>query len=173
MILNGFRNYTETTSRIGFGAATNQLLKLFGYICWIERGIENMDSQNVASGSPMEKPIGFSRATRVGNRIAVAGTAAIGPDGQTVGVNNVYEQTKYCIGIMKKAIEEAGGLLQDVVRTRIMLVDINTWKEAAKAHGEFFSDIRPACTFFGVKGFINKEWLVETEADCELRPKEH
>jgi enamine deaminase RidA (YjgF/YER057c/UK114 family) len=125
-----------------------------------------MDRKNISSGSPMEKPIGFSRACRVGNIIAVAGTAPIGPDGRTVGLNNVYEQTKYCIEIMKKAIEEAGGSLQDVVRTRIMLVDMSTWKEAAKAHGEFFSDIRPACTFFEVKGFINKEWLVETEADC-------
>lgn len=117
----------------------------------------------------MERPIGFSRASRVGNVIAVAGTAAISPDGQTVGINNVYEQTKYCIEIMKKAIEEAGGLLKDVIRTRIMLVDISKWKEAAKAHGEFFSDIRPACTFVQVTGFINKEWLVETEADCVLR----
>ncbi len=125
-----------------------------------------MDRKNISSGSPMEEPIGFSRASRVGNVIAVAGTAAIGPDGQTVGINNVYEQTKYCIEIMKKAIEEAGGSLQDVVRTRIMLVDMSSWKEAAKAHGEFFSDIRPACTFVEVKGFISKEWLVEIEADC-------
>lgn len=125
-----------------------------------------MDRKNISSGSPMEGPIGFSRAARVGNIIAVAGTAAIGPDGRTIGINNVYEQTRYCIEIMKKAIEEAGGSLQNVVRTRIMLVDINSWKEAAKAHGEFFSDIRPACTFVEVKGFINKEWLIETEADC-------
>jgi enamine deaminase RidA (YjgF/YER057c/UK114 family) len=118
---------------------------------------------NISSGSPMEGPIGFSRACRIGNIIAVAGTAAIGPDGQTVGVNDVYEQTKYCIEIMKRAI---GGSIQNVVRTRVMLVDVSTWREAARAHGEFFSDIRPACTFVEVKGFINKEWLVETEADC-------
>lgn len=125
-----------------------------------------MGRKNIASGSPLEKPIGFSRACRVGNIIAVAGTAPIGPGGRTVGINNVYEQTKHCIEIMKKAIEEAGGSLADVVRTRIMLIDINTWKEAAKAHGEYFTDIRPACTFVEVKGFINGEWLVETEADC-------
>ncbi|MBM3184203.1 MAG: RidA family protein [Chlamydiae bacterium] len=127
-----------------------------------------MDRKNIASGSPMEKPIGFSRASRIGNIIAVAGTAPIGPDGQSVGVNDVYGQTKYCIQIMKNAIEEAGGSLQNVIRTRVMLVDMSTWKEAAKAHGEFFSDIRPACTFVEVKGFINKEWLVETEADCVI-----
>lgn len=126
-----------------------------------------MSRKNISSGSPMEKPIGFSRASRVGNIIAVAGTAAIGPNG-TVGMGSVYEQTRYCIEIMKKAIEDAGGSLEDVIRTRIMLVDMSTWEEAARAHGEFFSDIRPSCTFVEVKGFINKEWLVETEADCVL-----
>ena len=65
-----------------------------------------MDRKNVSSGSPMEKPIGFSRASRVGNVIAVAGTAAIGPDGQTVGINNVYEQTKYCIEIGLRGVSE-------------------------------------------------------------------
>lgn len=130
-----------------------------------------MGRKNISSGSPMEKPIGFSRATRIGNIIAVAGTAPIGPNGQTVGMNNVYEQTKYCIRIMKKAIEEAGGSLEHTIRIRIMLVDMSNWKEAAKAHGEFFSAIRPACTFVEVKGFINKEWLIETEADCVINEK--
>ena len=116
----------------------------------------------------MEKLIGFSRACRIDSLIAVAGTAAIGLDGKTVGIGDVYQQTKYCIEIMKKAIEEAGGSLHNVIRTRIMLVDMSTWKEAAKAHGEFFSDIRPVCSFVEVKGFISKEWLVETEADCVL-----
>lgn len=118
-----------------------------------------MNQKNISSGSPMEKPIGFSRASRIGNIIAVSGTAAIGPDG-TVGVGNVYEQTKHCIEIMRKAIDEAGGSLHDVIRTRIMLVDVSTWEEAAKAHGEYFSNIQPACTFVEVKGFINKEWLL-------------
>lgn len=127
-----------------------------------------MKRNNVSSGSPFEKPIGFSRACRIGNIIAVAGTAPIGKDGQTVGLNNVYEQTKCCIEIMKEAIEKAGGSLEDVIRTRIMLVDMSTWKEAAKAHGEFFSEIRPACTFVEIKGLINKEWLIEMEADCVL-----
>lgn len=127
-----------------------------------------MSRKNVSSGSPMEKPIGFSRASRVRNVIAIAGTAAIGDDGNTVGVGSVYEQTKYCIEIMKKAIEEAGGSLNDVVRTRIMLINMSTWEEAAKAHGEYFTDIRPACTFVEVSKFIKDDWLVETEADCVL-----
>lgn len=116
----------------------------------------------------MEKPIGFSRAVRIGNIISVSGTAAIASDGSTAYPDDVYGQTKCCIEIMKKAIEEAGGRLENVIRTRIMLKDISRWEEAAKAHGEFFSKIRPACTFVEVKGFIRADWLVETEADCVL-----
>lgn len=130
-----------------------------------------MTRRNVSSGSPMEKPIGFSRAVRIGNIISVSGTAAIAPDGSTAHPNDVYGQTKYCIEIMKKAVEEAGGKLENVIRTRIMLKDISKWKEAAKAHGEFFSEIRPACTFVEVKGFIKADWLVEIEADCVLESK--
>lgn len=124
--------------------------------------------KNVSSGSPMEKPIGFSRAVKIGNMISVSGTAAIAPDGSTAHPNSVYGQTKYCIEIMRNAIEEAGGKLESVIRTRIMLTDISKWEEAARAHGEYFTDIRPACTFVEVSGFIKEDWLVETEADCIL-----
>ena len=120
----------------------------------------------VSSGSPIEKPVGFSRAIRNGNYIAVAGTAAIKPDGSTACPGDLYGQTKFCIEIIKRAIEEAGGKLEDVIRTRVMLIDMSQWKEAAKAHGEYFSDIRPACTFIEVNRFISEEWLVEIEADC-------
>jgi enamine deaminase RidA (YjgF/YER057c/UK114 family) len=125
-----------------------------------------MMRKKVSSGSPMEGPIGFSRAVRIGNMISVSGTAAIAPDGSTAAPNDVYGQTKCCIEIMKRAIEEAGGTLGDVIRTRVMLKDISRWREAARAHGEFFSEIRPACTFVEVKGFVKDDWLVETEADC-------
>jgi len=125
-----------------------------------------MTRQNISSGSPFEGPIGFSRAVRVGNIIAVSGTAAIAADGSTAHPNDVYGQTRTCLDIMKQAIEEAGGRLENAVRTRIMLKDISRWEEAARAHGEFFADIRPACTFVEVKGFVRDDWLVETEADC-------
>ncbi len=114
----------------------------------------------------MEEPIGFSRAVRIGNMISVSGTAPIASDGTTAHPGNVYEQTRHCILIMKKAIEEAGGSLEDVIRTRVMLTDISKWEEAARAHGEFFSKIRPACTFVEVTGFVRDDWLVEVEADC-------
>ncbi|MFH1010947.1 MAG: RidA family protein [bacterium] len=116
----------------------------------------------------MEKPIGFSRAVRIGNMISVSGTAPIASDGTTAHPNNVYEQTRYCIQIIKKAIEEAGGSFENVIRTRVMLTDISKWEQAARAHGEFFSKIRPACTFVEVKGFVRGDWLVEIEADCVI-----
>ena len=127
-----------------------------------------MVKKKISSGSPMEEPIGFSRAVRAGNVISVSGTAAIAPDGSTACPGDVYGQTKYCIEIMRKAIEEAGGSLGDVVRTRIMLKDISKWEDAARAHGEIFSDIRPACTFVGIENFVREDWLVETEADCVI-----
>lgn len=119
----------------------------------------------VSSGSPFENAIGFSRACRIGNQIAVAGTAPI-RDGKTAFVGDLYNQTKYCLEVSVHAIEEAGGCVEDVIRTRIMLIDIGRWEEAAKAHGEFFSAIKPACTFVEVKGLIDPEWLVEIEVDC-------
>lgn len=120
----------------------------------------------VSSGSPLEPEIGFSRAVRVGSQIAVAGTAPIGPDGRAAHPGDVYAQTKLCLEIAKKAVEEAGGKLEDVIRTRIMLIDIEQWREAARAHGEVFSEIRPVCTFVQVSRFIDPEWLVEIEMDC-------
>ena len=130
-----------------------------------------MKRKNVSSGSPFEKPIGFSRAARIGNIISVSGTAPIASDGSTAHPNNVYGQTKHCIEILKKAIEEAGGTLEDVIRTRIMLKDITYWEEAAKAHGEYFSGIKPACSFIEVGRFIKADWLVEIEADCVMSGK--
>ena len=124
--------------------------------------------QTISSGSPWEKSIGFSRAVRVGNIIAVSGTAPIAADGSTAYPGDVYRQSRHCIEIIRAAIEPAGATLENVIRTRIMLTDIGKWQDAAKAHGEFFAEIKPACTFVEVKGFINSDWLVEIEADCIL-----
>jgi len=126
--------------------------------------------QIVSSGSHLEEPIGFSRACRVGNMISVSGTAPI-KDGDTAFAGDVYGQTKYCLELSIQAIQEAGGSATDTIRTRIMLTDIARWEEAAKAHGELFSSIKPACTFVEVSRFINPEWLVETEIDCVLNEK--
>ena len=127
-----------------------------------------MNRLNISSGSEYEKPIGFSRAVKIGNIIAVAGTAPIRPDGITAYPDDLYNQTKVCIEIMKKAIIDAGGQLENVIRTRIFLKDISQWQKAAMAHGEFFSEIRPACSFIEAKGFIKDDWLIEAEADCVI-----
>ena len=127
-----------------------------------------MSRINVSSGSVFEKPIGFSRAVRIGNIISVSGTAPLARDGSTAYPNDLYKQTKRCIEIMKKAIIDAGGQLENVIRTRIFLKDISDWKKAARAHGEYFSEILPACTFIEVKGFVENDWLIETEADCVI-----
>src|SRR5205823_4686045 len=120
----------------------------------------------ISSGSPFEPRIGFSRAVRIGPFLAVAGTAPIAPDGGVAAPGDVYGQTRRCLDIVAQAIADAGLTLQSVIRTRVMLTDISRWEEAARAHGEVFSTIRPACTFVEVKGLIQREWLVELEADC-------
>lgn len=125
-----------------------------------------MERQLISSGSPYEPTIGLSRAVRVGPIIAVAGTAPLAHDGTTAHPGDVYAQTKRCLEITLDAIERAGGAREHVVRTRIMLVDMSRWRDAARAHGEVFSSVRPACTFVQVSGFIDPAWLVETEADC-------
>ncbi len=122
--------------------------------------------QKIKSGSPFEDTIGFSRAVRVGQHIAISGTAPIGDDGKTIGVGNVYIQTRRCIDIIRKTLEQAGARLENVIRTRVMLVNIEDWKEAARAHREAFADIRPASTFVQVAGFINPEWLMEIEMNA-------
>jgi len=123
------------------------------------------ERQRASSGSPREPEIGFSRAVRVGNHVAVAGTAPIGPDGKTVGEGDVAAQTRRCLEISAEALTAVGATLADVVRTRIMLTDITRWREAAAVHGEYFSGIQPATTFIGVSRFIDPDWLVETEVD--------
>lgn len=120
----------------------------------------------IASGSPLEPRIGFSRAVRIGSHIAVAGTAPIAPGGGTSAPGDVYAQTRRCLEIVGQALAEAGASYADVLRTRIMLTDIATWEEAARAHGEVFADVRPACTFVEVSRFIDPDWLVEVEADA-------
>ena len=122
--------------------------------------------QNVSSGSPYEPIIGISRAVRIGNLIAVAGTAPLGPDGKTVGVGNAAAQARRCFEISKGALEQLGATLRDVIRTRIFLTRMEDWQAVAAVHGEFFGDVRPASTVVQVTRFIDLEWLIETEVDA-------
>ncbi|TMQ22253.1 MAG: RidA family protein [Deltaproteobacteria bacterium] len=124
-----------------------------------------MTRQLVSSGSPYEAITGFSRAVRIGPWISVAGTAPL-RGGVTAHPGDVYGQTRECLTTIIAAVTEAGGSIDAIVRTRVMLTNIDAWRDAARAHGEFFGKIRPACTFVGVSRFIDPEWLVEIEADA-------
>jgi enamine deaminase RidA (YjgF/YER057c/UK114 family) len=112
--------------------------------------------------------VGFSRAVRVGNFIAVGGTAPIGPDGETVAPGDAAGQARRCLEIIKTALEEAGASLEDVVRTRVLLKRIEDWEPVAKVKGEYFKEIRPVDTIMQVSTFIDPEWLVEIEADAVI-----
>ena len=119
----------------------------------------------VSSASPYEPIVGFSRAVRAGNFIAVSGTTA-GSGGKPVAIGNPAAQTRAIIEVIEKALADLGGSLNDVVRTRIYLVDIAHWEAVGRVHGEFFADIRPANSMFQVTAFVRPEWLVEIEADA-------
>jgi enamine deaminase RidA (YjgF/YER057c/UK114 family) len=125
-----------------------------------------MTRKLVPSTSPYAPIIGFSRAVRVGNHISIGGTAPIDANGKTVGVGDPASQTRQCLETIKAALEQAGASLNDVVRTRMLLTRIDDWQEIAKIRGEYFQDIRPVDTVMEVKGFINKEWLIEIEVDA-------
>lgn len=120
------------------------------------------ERRTVSSGSPYEPVIGFSRAVRVGNRIEVAGTAPVWPDGNVDPDPRV--QARRCLEIMVAAIEQLGGTATDVVRTRVFLTNAADWKEIGAAHGEVFADIRPASTMVVVAALLDERWKVEMEA---------
>ena len=121
----------------------------------------------VASGSPYEPVIGFSRAIVAGNHVSVSGTAPIMPDGGEPPAD-AYGQTKRCLEIIVEALREAGASASDVVRTRMYLVDAADWEEIGRAHGEVFSDVRPASTMVVVTALLDARWRVEIEADAIL-----
>ena len=126
----------------------------------------------VSSGSPYEPKVGISRAVRVGNFIAVSGTAPLGPDGNTVSIGDAGAQARRCLEIIAGALENAGASLRHVVRTRTLLVRIEDWRAVAAVHGEFFGRIRPANTIMQVSRFIDPDWLVEFEADAIIDDEE-
>jgi enamine deaminase RidA (YjgF/YER057c/UK114 family) len=120
----------------------------------------------ISSGSPYEPEIGFSRAVRVGNVVAVSGTAPIAPDGSTAGIGDAAAQMRRCLEIVRVALENAGASLDDVIRTRTFLARIADWRAVGQVHGEYFRETRPASTMVQVARFIDPAWLVEVEADA-------
>jgi len=128
--------------------------------------------KTISSGSYLEPVIGFSRAVRIGDIIAIGGTAPIAEGGGTECIGDMYGQTRRCLEIALKALAEAGGRPEDVIRTRLFLTDCDAWQEAARAHSEVFTDIRPVTSLIGAPRFVDPDWLVEVELDAVVKGNE-
>jgi enamine deaminase RidA (YjgF/YER057c/UK114 family) len=120
--------------------------------------------RRVASGSPFEATIGFSRAVRVGDRVVVSGTAPVWPDGSCA--DDAAEQARRCFEIVGQALEDAGGSLRDVIRTRMFLVSTEDAEAVGGVHREVFGDVRPAATMVVVAALLDPRWRVEVEAEA-------
>jgi enamine deaminase RidA (YjgF/YER057c/UK114 family) len=127
-----------------------------------------VERTNISTSFPWEDVIGSSRAVKIGSHIHVSGTTAINEQGKLIGLGDPYAQTKQIIKNIELALNMAGAGLENIVRTRIYLTNIDSWKSVGKAHEEFFINIRPATSMIEVSRLISREMLVEIEADAVI-----
>ena len=127
---------------------------------------EHTKRLSVRSGARWEPLVGYSRAVRSGDFIAVSGSASVGPDGELVGEGDAYRQAQRCIEVIRDALEGAGAGLEHVVRTRMFVTDIEQWADIARAHQEAFGEVMPATSMVEVTRLIDPRMLVEIEADA-------
>lgn len=125
-----------------------------------------MAFQRVFSRAPWEQEVGYCRALRAGDRIHVTGTAPIDDRGGVFAPGDAYQQARRCLELIERALQELGAGREHVVRTRILVTDIDRWREYGRAHREFFGEHPPATTMVQVSRLIDPEMLVEIEADA-------
>ncbi len=127
-----------------------------------------MHRRHISSGTPWEDKVGYSRAVRVGDMVFVAGTLAADEAGRIHAPDDGYEQARYIFSKIERALREAGASLSDVVRTRMFVSDLRHQEGIGRAHGEFFSSIRPASTMIGGAVFVSPRAVVEIEVDAVI-----
>ncbi|SEA04377.1 Enamine deaminase RidA, house cleaning of reactive enamine intermediates, YjgF/YER057c/UK114 family [Flavobacterium gillisiae] len=131
-----------------------------------------MKRENVLTGSPWEDKMGYCRAVRIGNIIEVSGTVAI-VDGEKVKADDAYSQTFNILERVEKVLEDLDASMNDVIRTRIFTTDINSFEAVAKAHAEFFKDVKPTTGFYEISKLVAPEYLVEIEFTAVLAEKQN
>jgi len=131
-----------------------------------------MEKIRISSTAVWENKVGYSRALRAGCHVYVTGTTAFNEDGDILFPNDAYKQTKQAILNIEKALKKSGASLNDVVRTRMFVTNIDLWQEVGKAHAEFFGEIKPATSMIEISRLIDPKMLVEIEADAVITREE-